>query len=55
VALLGIVDGDLALTKGVPQTERLVLGSGNDLSVVGGEGDGGDVLGVLDELTGGLS
>lgn len=37
MALVG--DGELAVTKGVPELDRSVARSGNNLAVVGGEGD----------------
>ena len=46
-------DVELALSKGVPELDGSVSGSGDDLSVVGGEGDGENVTGVADELSGG--
>lgn len=51
VALLG--DGELAVTKGVPELDGAVARARNDLAVVRGEGDGEDVVGVADEATGG--
>lgn len=51
VALVG--DGELAVAEGVPQLDGSVAGSGDNLSVVGGEGDGEDVVGVADESAGG--
>lgn len=51
VALVG--DGVLAVTEGVPQLDGAVAGTGDDLAVVGGEGDGQDVVGVADETAGG--
>ena len=51
VALVG--DGVLAVTEGVPELDGSVARSGNDLAVVGGEGDGEDVVGVADEAAGG--
>jgi len=53
VALLG--DGELALAKGVPKLDSLVTGATDDLTVVGGEGNGEDILGVPNEAAGGLS
>lgn len=53
VALVG--DGVLAVTKGVPQLDGAVTRTGDDLAVVGGEGDGEDVVGVSDETAGGLA
>ena len=51
MALVG--DGVLAVTEGVPQLDRSVAGTRDDLSVVGGERDGEDVVGVADEASGG--
>jgi len=50
-----LLDGVLALGKGVPQLDGLVPGAGDDLSVVGGESHRHDVLGVVLEPPGGLS
>ena len=47
MALVG--DGVLAVSESVPQLDRPVARAGNDLSVVGGEGDGENVVGVADE------
>ena len=51
VALVG--DGELAVTEGVPQLDGAVARTRDDLTVVGGEGDGQDVVGVADEAAGG--
>lgn len=51
MALLG--DGVLAVTEGVPELDGAVAGAGDDLTVVGREGDGEDVVGVADEAAGG--
>jgi hypothetical protein len=51
VALVG--DGVLAVTEGVPQLDGAVARAGDDLAVVGGEGDGQDVVGVADKAAGG--
>lgn len=51
VALVG--DGELAVTESVPQLDGAVTGAGDDLAVVGGEGDGQDVVVVADEAAGG--
>ena len=51
VALVG--DGELAVTEGVPQLDGAVARAGDDLSVVGGERDGQDIVGVADESAGG--
>ena len=53
VALVG--DGVLAVTEGVPQLDGAVTGTGDDLTVVGGEADGQDVVVVADETAGGLA
>jgi len=39
-----VVDGELALSDGVPHLDGVVSASGGDLSVVGGEGNGGAIL-----------
>ena len=51
VALVG--DGELAVTEGVPQLDGAVARTGDDLSVVGGERDGQDIVGVANKSTGG--
>jgi hypothetical protein len=51
VALFG--DGELAVAESVPELDGAVSRAGDDLSVVGGEGDGEDVVGVADESAGG--
>jgi len=48
-----LLDGELALTEGVPQLDGLVAGSRDDLTVVGREGNREDIVGVADEATGG--
>lgn len=53
MALVG--NSVLAVTEGVPELDRPVARARDDLSVVGGEGDGEDVVGVADESTGGLT
>jgi hypothetical protein len=50
VALLD--NGELALTKGVPQLHRLVARTRHDLTVIGREGNRQNVLGVAHEATG---
>merc|ERR1719468_1245607 len=49
-----ITDGVLALGQGVPQLDGLVPAGGHNLPVVGGEGHGQHVLGVVLEPAGGL-
>ena len=44
-----LLDGELALTDGVPDLEVLVSATGGNLSVIGGESDGENVSGVADE------
>lgn len=51
MALVG--DGVLAVTEGVPQLDGAVTRARDDLSVVGGEGYGENVVGVADESSGG--
>ncbi len=53
VTLLG--DGVLAVAKGVPQLDCPVARARNDLSVVGGEGDGEDIVGVTDKAACGVA
>jgi hypothetical protein len=48
-----LLNGELALTEGVPQLDGLVAGSRDDLTVVGREGNREDIVGVTDEATGG--
>jgi len=51
VSLIG--DSELAVTKSVPELDGAIAGSGNDLSVVGGEGDGQNIVGVANKSSGG--
>ena len=53
VALIG--DGELAVTEGVPQLDGAITGTGDDLTVVGGERDGQNIVGVADESAGGVT
>ena len=53
MALVG--DGELAVTEGVPQLDGSVTGAGDNLTVVGGERDGENIVGVADESAGGGS
>jgi hypothetical protein len=48
-----LLDVELALTKGVPQLDGLVTGSRDNLTVVRGERDGQNIVGVTDETAGG--
>jgi len=49
------LDSVFALGKGVPELDGLISGSGHDLSVISGECNRHDVLGVVLEPTGALS
>lgn len=49
------LEGELALTDGVPESGGLVAGARDDLTVVSGESNGEDVLAVADEATDGLA
>lgn len=51
MSLLG--DGELAVTESVPQLNCAVAGSGNNLSVIGREGNGKDVVVVSNKSAGG--
>jgi len=48
-------EGELALSEGVPESDFAVRATRQDLSVVWGEGNGEDFLGVTGEETGGFS
>lgn len=50
MALLG--DGVLAVTESVPELDGAVSGAGNNLAVVGREGDGKNIVGVADKAAG---
>jgi hypothetical protein len=50
VALLS--DGELAVAQGIPQLDCSVSRTGHDLSVVGREGNGENVVGVANESAG---
>merc|ERR1719285_621985 len=50
-----LLDGVLALGKGVPQLDGLVPGSGDNLPVVGRESNGEHILGVVLKPAGGLA
>jgi len=51
VSFLG--DGEFAVTKSVPQLDGAIAGSGDNLSVVGGERNGKDIVGVSNKSSGG--
>jgi len=55
IGVLVLVNGVLAETLGVPDLNLVVETTGQDLSVVVGDGDGEDVLLVADELLNGLA
>lgn len=46
-------DSELAVTESVPELDGTIAGSGDNLSVVGGEGDGENIIGVSNEASGG--
>jgi hypothetical protein len=46
-------NGILALTKSVPELDGAIAGTRDDLTVVNGEGNGEDILGVAQETTSG--
>lgn len=50
MAVLG--DVELALAEGVPQLDGLITGTGDNLTVIGREGDREDVVGVTKEAAG---
>jgi len=51
VALLG--DSELAVTKSVPELDCSIAGPGDNLSVVGREGNGQNIVGVANKASGG--
>ncbi len=46
-------DGVLAVAQSVPELDGSVARAGNDLTVIGRERDGEDIVGVADETAGG--
>lgn len=50
-----LLDGELALSDGVPDLDVLISATGGNLSVVRGESAGEDILGVRNESLGGGS
>lgn len=50
-----IVDGEFAITEGVPELDRPVPGSGDNLTVVGGKGNREDIVSVTNEAASGLA
>jgi len=53
VSLIG--DGELAVTKSIPQLDGAIARSGDNLTVVGREGDGENVTSVSDEAASSLA
>lgn len=53
MALLG--DGELTVTKGVPELDSSVAGTGDNLAVIGRERDREDVAGVAAENASGVA
>lgn len=49
VVTLLLLEGDDAVTEGVPDLDRAITGTGEDLAVVRGEGNGKNILGVTGE------
>jgi len=49
IVVSALLDGEFALTNGVPDLEVLVSATGGNLSVLRAESDGEDVSGVADE------
>lgn len=47
MALIG--NGELAVTEGVPELNSSIAGSRDDLSVIGGEGNRENIVGVTHE------
>ena len=45
-------DGEFAVTQSVPQFDGAIAGTRDDLTVIGREGDGQDIVGVADEAAG---
>ena len=51
MTLLG--DGELAVSQSVPQLDGAIAGSGDNLSVIGREGNGENIVGVSNKSAGG--
>lgn len=45
-------DGEFAIAQSVPQLDGAIARARDDLAVVGGEGDGENIVGVADEAAG---
>jgi hypothetical protein len=50
-----VSDGELAVAESIPELDGAVARSRDDLTVVGREGDGEDIVGVADKRTGGCA
>jgi hypothetical protein len=50
-----VSDGVLAVAEGVPKLDCSVTGAGYDLTVIGGEGDGENIVGVANKAAGGVA
>ena len=50
-----LLDGVLALSKGVPQLDGLVAGSRDNLTIVSGESHAHNILGMIFKTAGGLA
>ena len=48
-------DSELAVTESVPELDGTIARSRNDLSVVGGEGNGENIIGVSNKSSSGRS
>ena len=48
-----VSDGVFAVAECVPQLDAAITGTGDDLAIIGGEGDGEDIVRVADETAGG--
>ena len=46
-------DSELAVSQSVPELDCSIAGSGDNLSVVGREGDGQNIVGVANKASGG--
>mmetsp|Transcript_11618 Transcript_11618/g.20915 ORF Transcript_11618/g.20915 Transcript_11618/m.20915 type:complete len:242 (-) Transcript_11618:39-764(-) len=55
VTSLSLTEGGLALTEGVPDLKGLITGTRDDLTVVGRESNGKNILGVVNEAASGLA
>ncbi len=53
MALIG--DCEFAISQSVPELDRPVARAGNDLTVISGERDGEDIVGMADKATSGCT